>query len=313
MDIGNIYFRAFSVSQHLVANVEGKRMVTGGIFTSLKMIQRIEREYLDVAGRMYFLFDNASSGEDRRKDIDPEYKINRKKRDPQFYRGLDYLQLVLLHYQNGYRIVRRPSSEADDLVAPIMESFKDKNYSVLLVSNDMDWGRAINESTHWMAHKEHQDIIFTKEKFYETYGFNPGMGEVCLYKSIRGDASDNIPPGVKGIPETIVLSIVEQAKSVPNLFLYINEINIPMQWKDAIKQNRGRIQLNNMLIDYEPISMATCRENTTITEFNKEMLSMFYKMLNFKPDGIDDRLKNTEKALKEEDFFKEFESYPRAE
>jgi len=312
LDVSNIYFRAFSTSQHLVSDVDGKRMVTGGIFTSLKMIQRIEREYLDKDGRIYFLFDNALSGEDRRKDVDPDYKINRKKRDPQFYRGLDYLQLVLMHYQTGYRIVRRPSSEADDLIAPILESFGDKKYSVLLVSNDMDWSRAINDSVHWLVKKDHHDVIFTKEKFQDEFGFAPGLNEVCLYKAIRGDVSDNIPPGVKNIPETVVLNIIRQARSVANMFLYLSDLDIPPQWKEAIQQNRGRIQLNLMLVDYQPISVADCRESTSISKFNKDMLSMFYRMLNFKPEGVDERLRHDDTPVKEEDFFKEFDVYPRA-
>jgi 5'-3' exonuclease len=287
-------------------------MVTGGIFTTIRMIQRIEREYLDTGGRIYFLFDNALSGEDNRKEIDPDYKINRKKREPQFYRGLDYLQLVLTHYQTGYRIARRSSSEADDLVAPILESFKDKKYSILLVSNDMDWSRAIDDRSHWMVHKDNQDIIYTKDNFYEKYGFYPGRGEVCLYKAIRGDAADNIPPGVKSIPESVVLDIIHQAKSVSNMFLHLPELTIPPQWKDAIRQNRGRIQLNLMLVDYQPVSVEDCRECTIVTEYNKEMLSMFYRMLNFKPEGIDDRLRNQEEPVKEEDFFKDFDVYLRA-
>jgi 5'-3' exonuclease len=288
-------------------------MVTGGIFTAIKMIQRIEREYLDSEGRIYFLFDNASSGEVRRKEIDPDYKINRKKRDPQFYRGLDYLQLVLMHYQTGYRVVRRPEFEADDLIAPILESFGDKQYSILLVSNDMDWSRAISDTAHWMVRKDNQDVMYTKDKFYEEYGFYPGLNEVCLYKSIRGDIADNIPPGVKNIPETIVLDIIHQAKSVSNMFLYLADLVIPPQWKEAIRQSRGRIQLNLMLVDYQPVSMADCRECTSITEFNKEMLSMFYRMLNFKLEDIDERLRKPDIPAKEEDFFKEFDVYLRAE
>jgi 5'-3' exonuclease len=288
-------------------------MVTGGIFTAIKMIQRIERDYLDDKGRIYFLFDNASSGEDHRKEIDPDYKINRKKREPQFYRGLDYLQLALMHYQTGYRIVRRPSAEADDLIAPILESFGRKQYSILLASNDMDWSRAISDMVHWLVRKDNQDVIYTKDKFYEKYGFYPGLNEVCLYKAIRGDVTDNIPPGVKNIPEAIVLDIIRQAKSVSNMLLYLADLNIPPQWKESIQQSYGRIQLNLMLVDYQPVSMADCRECVSITEFNKEMLSMFYRMLNFKPEGIDERLRKPDIPAKEEDFFKDFDVYPRAD
>jgi len=313
VDISNLYFRAFSTSQHLVSEVEGKRMVTGGIFTSIKMIQRIERNYLAEDGRMYFLFDNALSGEARRKDIDSDYKVNRKKREPQFYRGLDYLQLVLAHYKTGYRIVQRPLSEADDLVAPILESFGDKNYSTLLVSNDMDWSWAINDYVHWMIRKEGRDIIYDKKLFYETYGFYPGLDEVCLYKSIRGDASDNIPCGVANMPESIVLNIIHQVKSVSNMFLYLNELNTPSQWKEAIRQKKGRIQLNLRLVNNQPVSIANCRECTTICEFNKGMLVVLYKIFNFKPEEVDERFSSSEVLLKDEDFFKDFDIYPRIE
>jgi hypothetical protein len=94
------------------------------------------------------------------------------------------------------------------LVAPILQSFGDNKYLVLLVSDDMDWSRAISESVHWMVHKNRQDIIYTKDNFYKEYGFYPGRDEVCLYKAIRGDIGDNILPGVKNIPESVVLSIV---------------------------------------------------------------------------------------------------------
>jgi 5'-3' exonuclease len=313
IDVSELYFRAFSTSRCLPAEVEGKRIITGGICMSLKAIQRIEQKYLDTNGRIYFLFDNALGEEYRRKKIDPDYKINRKKHDPQFYRGLDYLQLALTHYQTGYRIVRRSAETLDDLIAPILESFSDKKYRVLLVSNDMGWSRAINDTVHWMVCKEARDAIYTKDIFYAEYGFYPGTREICLYKAIRGDSSNNIPPGVKNIPENVILDIIHQAESISSLFLHLTDLNIPSQWKEAVRQNRGRIQLNARLIDYQPISITEYRECAYITEFNKEILSLFYRICNFKPDSIDERLRQSEVPVKEEDFFKEFDVYPRAE
>jgi 5'-3' exonuclease len=314
IDIAGLYFRAFSTSRHIVSDVEGKRMITGGIFTSLKIIKYIESNYLSEDGRIYFLFDNPSSGEIRRKDIDPDYKINRKKQDPQFYRGLDYLQLVLRNYKNGYRIIQRPETEADDLVFPILKSFEGHNHFVLLVSNDMDWSRAIEDRVHWLVHSNDKYIIYDEDLFFNKYGFYPGHNEVCLYKALRGDAADNIIAGVKGIPERVILDIVHQVKSVQNMFLKLNDIRIDEQWKKAIQQNKGRIQINLMLIDYQPLSMADVREYTIISEFNKSMLLMYYRIFGFDTSQIDPSLNCVEdKPLRDEDFFNSFDSYPRAE
>jgi 5'-3' exonuclease len=314
LDVTGLYFRAFFTSRHIVADVEGKRMITGGIYTSLKMIQRIENNYLSENGRIYFLFDNPSSGEARRKDIDPDYKINRKKQDPQFYRGLDYLQLVLRSYNDGYRVIQRPETEADDLVFPILKSFEGHNHFVLLVSNDMDWSRAIDDKIHWLVYSGEKDVIYDRDLFFNKYGFHSGHNEVCLYKALRGDVSDNIIAGVKGIPEQVVLKIIHQVKSVQNMFLKLNDIQIDEQWKKAIQQNKGRIQINLMLIDYQPLSVADVREHTIISEFNKKMLLVYYRIFCFDINQIDPRLSCEEdKPIRDEDFFNSFDSYPRAE
>jgi 5'-3' exonuclease len=289
-------------------------MVTGGIYTSLRMIQRIESNYLSDNGRIYFLFDNPSSGEVRRKDIDPDYKINRKKQDPLFYRGLDYLQLVLRSYRDGYRVIQRPETEADDLVFPILKSFEGRNHFVLLVSNDMDWSKAIEDKVHWMVHSSDKNIVYDKYLFFNKYGFYPGHNEVCLYKALRGDTSDNIIAGVKGIPEKVVLEIIHQVKSVQNMFLKLNDIQIDEQWKRAIRQNKGRIKINIMLVDYQPLSMADVREHTIVSEFNKSILLMYYRIFGFDVDLIDSRLNcENDKPIQDDGFFNSFDSYSRAE
>jgi 5'-3' exonuclease len=288
-------------------------MVTGGVLASIKMIQRIEANYLSENGRVYFLFDNPSSGELRRKDIDPDYKINRKKQDPRFYRGLDYLQLALRNYKNGYRVIQRPESEADDLVFPVLKSFEGHGHNVLLVSNDMDWGRAICDNVCWLVHLDGKDILYYKDLFYNKFGFYPGYNEICLYKALRGDEADNIITGVKGIPEQAVLAIIRQAKSVRDMFLNLDAIKIDDKWKKTIRQNKGRIQINLMLVECQPLSDADVREYTVISEFNKKMLLMYYRILGFDINQIDPRLNKEDKPLKDDDFFNSFDSYPRAE
>jgi 5'-3' exonuclease len=78
------------------------------------MIRSIERKHLSRYGEMYCIFDNTFSVHDRRKEIDPDYKSNREEqKDPSFYRGLDYLNNILMNFDDHFVVVKRPGSEAD--------------------------------------------------------------------------------------------------------------------------------------------------------------------------------------------------------
>lgn len=310
IDVSNFYYRAYFVSKSVPRIVDGKQMSTGGILMTLKMINRIETNYLADGGRLYFLFDNAFSGEERRRDIDPEYKMNRNKRMPQFYRALDYLQLVLMHYKTGYRVVRRAEAEADDLVEPILKSFEGRGLHVLLISNDMDWARGISSGTDWMVRKNEQDVIYDSETFLQKYGFAPTCGKICLYKALLGDESDNIAPGVKGITREAVLDILRQAGSVHSLYMGLDGLNISADLKESLRRARGKVELNERLIRYKPISIDECRESTVIAEYNHDILLKLYKMLGFEPSEVDKRfVDNT--PLSVDDFFNGFCDIPR--
>lgn len=313
IDVSNVYYRAFSVSKNLSAEVDGEMLSTGGIFTSIKILTKIRSTLLEEKGKVYYLFDNATSSDNRRKEIDPEYKANRSKQDPVFYRGLDYLYMVLEVLNDGDRIIRRPGSEADDLVQPILKSFGEKDYKVLLVSNDMDWSRSIKSNTHWMVRDSEtkKDIIYTLESYKEKYGFTPSYESVCLYKAIKGDESDNIPIGVKNIKTETVLDIIKQVGSVENLYTHINEINLSEKWKQAFEENKGRVLLNYSLVSFQDLSISETREFTEITKFNKDVLSMLYRTLKFNVSKLDTRLVEVEKEIETDDFFGA-EKFPRA-
>ena len=313
IDVSNMYYRAFCANQNLTAEVDGELMVTGGIYTVLKMFHKIRETYLADGGKIYYLFDNASSSEARRKEIDPDYKVNRKKQDPVFYRGLDYLYLVLQVLNDGDRLIRRPGSEADDLVSPVLRSFTDPLYKILLVSNDLDWSRSIKELTHWMVrdYSTKQDVIYTPITFKEKYGFEPSLEAVCLYKAIRGDASDNIPVGVKGLREETVLSLIKQAGSVENLFVHLDSLDLSDKWKHAFEENKGRVLINHSLVSFQDLSIEETRAFTEITAFNKKALGLLYRALEFNAPKLDKRFLEDEKPVTTEDFFGA-EQFPRA-
>lgn len=304
VDVSNLYYRAFFVARPPARESGGCRMSTGGILMSIKMIERLERCYMADGGRMYFLFDNAASGEERRRDIDPGYKANRKRRDPQFYRGLDCLQLILSNWKAGHRVSRRAESEADDLVAPILKSFEGKGLRVLLASNDMDWARGISDRAHWMAREGGKDVIYDKAAFALKFGFDPSADAICLFKALLGDESDNIPPGVKGMSRDDALMAMREAGSVRSLYMNLRGLGIPPALKESIRAARGRVELNERLARYAPVSIDECRESTIVAKFSRAALSRLYKALGFDPSEVDARL--CERPLTEDDFFNGF-------
>lgn len=313
VDISNIYHAAMSVSAHLTMETAEGTIVTGGVYSSLKTIQRVAKEYLAENGKMYFLFDNTSSVESRRKQIDPEYKANRYKKDPMFYRGLDYLNLILLSYENGWIVVRRPGSEADDLVAAALWGIPEES-NVLLYSNDLDWSRAISDKVTWAKRDfaKHSDVLVTKESFKAEYGYTPTRESVCLYKSFRGDSSDNIAIGVERIPEKVLLHIVENYSSLPDLFRRLDDSSIPQNWRDAIREKKARLALNYSLIDFEHVDQEEFSAHSTETVFQPETLKRLYNVLGFQVTKIDPRIQKMDAPKTEESEFFEFTDYGRA-
>jgi 5'-3' exonuclease len=318
VDISNIYYRAYFSSRPTSVKSKDGVMPTNGVFVSIKMIQKLVNTYLAEKGVLYFLFDNASSGEIWRKNLDPDYKINRRRQDPGFYRGLDFLQILLIHYENDWKIIQCPAYEADDLVAPVLSEIPE-GHKIGIVSNDLDWARAIGDDIVWIrAGRREGKYVYDeidRNTFNDLYGFPPSLKNICLYKSLRGDRIDNISAGVERISKKTVLSILEQVNTVDDLFDNLETLNIPQQLKHLIAGNKERILLNYTLVDYRPITAQACRDVTVVSRFNPHVLKMLYSTLKFGIERIDMRLAKYYKNQGDNssgDFEFKFSEYGRA-
>ena len=312
VDTSNLYMRAYSVGSSLTSQLsDGTEIITGGIYNFIRMINSLENRFLKESnGKVYFIFDNSKSGILRRKDIDPEYKSNRTKKDDLFYRTIDFLHSILLNYREGWFCVKCEGYEADDLVAPIVDTLKGEE--VLLVSNDMDWMRSISEHVHVAKYEDKDYKVFTPELFAERFGFSPSKESVILYKSIRGDHSDNIPPSVKGIPEKAVMEIVGKCSSVRELLHVIRDENpfenLSETFRTKIKESIPRLTMNEKLVGFQDISEENLREGIYNCTFHPSALRVLYKELGFQISKLDPRIlkfiDETEKPVTPSDFFK---------
>jgi len=318
VDISNIYYRAYFSSKPAFIKSKNGAMPTNGVFVSIKMVQKLASDFLAEKGIIYFLFDNAYSGEMRRKSLDPDYKMNRRRQDPGFYRGLDFLQILLIHYSDNWRVIQCPEYEADDLVAPVLAEIPEGE-KVGIVSNDLDWARAVSENVVWIkAGRKEGEYVYDEidqKAFGELYGFSPSLKNICIYKSLRGDRIDNINAGVERIAKKTVLSILSQVDTVDDLFDTLEDLDIPERLKRQIAANKERILLNYALVDYRPITAQACKDVTVVSRFNPKVLKMLYSTLKFSVEKIDMRLAKYYKHQKEDpsgDFKFEFSEYGRA-
>lgn len=291
IDVSNFYMRAYAVNQDLTAELEdGTKIVSGGIFTAIRMINSVENKFLKPDGKIYFLFDNCHSGDNKRKEIDPDYKSNRTKKDDGYYRSMDIFQMILLNYKDNYFCVKKEGCEADDLVDALVKTFP-ADEEILLISNDMDWFRSINDYCHVAKYEMKDYAIYRPIDFLNKFGFEPSVKNVVMYKSFRGDSSDNVPAGVPGIREKDLNRIICDYADISDLLLKVDSNQyLTSTFKTKIKENASRLLLNEKLVSFQYISKEEILNSVYACKFNPKTLNSLYKSLNFQITKVDTRV-----------------------
>jgi hypothetical protein len=294
IDCYNIFFRASWVEQDRYVNYNKEKIETGGIYGSLKMIERLKSLYLKPDGFIYFLFDNAKSKVNRRKILDPQYKINREQLNSSFYRGIDYFEIILKSYIDNGCIFRVSGMEADDWVLPIVNTL-DKDATKLLVSNDMDWSRCINDTTHWLKKEGSSDIIIDPLAFYKNYKFYPSVSKICFYKVAYGDKIDDISPMLKQLGYDRFLRLIEDCSDINELYNKVLNSTLDYLddgWRERILKDIDKLKLTWELVSFAEITEKDMKKYKVQCKFNEAQLKMYYTLFSFDSD-IDSRIMGT--------------------
>jgi len=300
IDGNNVYHRFYCVNNGMKTKLKGTdvQLKTGGIYGSIKYLQSIDKYLSNLSNsRVYILFDNFSTRISNRKEIDPEYKSNRERRNPAYYRGIEYLQLILLSYSNKYSLIYRSNYEADDLCKPLIETFPKDDF-ILVVSDDQDWARLIDynkRNVNWLFQRE----VYDKYAFNKRYGYYPSANKIILYKTIRGDTSDNIPVGLPYLPENILLQLLNDYENIYQVLNNLNDIDyLHKEWRQKFNSCKNRLMLNNDLVEYLNIPENEIFSYIYNCKFNKLALILLYNALGFKISKIDNRcVENQEKDV----------------
>lgn len=157
-------------------------------------------------------------GSDRRKAIDPEYKLNRKaKPKPEDYlEQLRWMPGTLAKL--GIMTMMMGGEEADDCLASVVARHADPACEVIVCSSDKDLSALVSEHCQLYDPKPN---AAGECRFWDTAGVIERMGvppwRVADLLAMMGDSSDGIK-GIKGIGKDRALCALRQTKSMAELF-----------------------------------------------------------------------------------------------
>jgi len=193
-----------------ILTYEGKPTET--IFGFLKSLPALQ-DLFDATG-LVFCWD---FGKNKREEIFPEYKANRKDRykcmdedEIEFEKGFrlqmkklrtEYLGKIgfkNIFWQDGY--------ESDDIIASVCQNLPEGDEAVI-VSSDKDLYQLISHNISF--YNPQKNKVLTLQGFKKQYGITPH--EWKLVKAIAGCSTDSVP-GIKGVGEITVIKYLQGRK-----------------------------------------------------------------------------------------------------
>ena len=216
IDGNNLMFRSYyatAYSGNMMKNSKG--MPTNALFGFVSMINKIINEenpkYIAVA------FD---IGKNFRKEQYDFYKEGRQQ-TPDELKAQMPIARKILDAMNIKHFELEPY-EADDIIGTIVKmTEEDKDFASVIVSSDKDLLQLISEETEVKLLKQTGFIRYNYKTFVDDYKIEPIR--IIDLKALMGDSSDNIP-GVKGIGEKTALKLLQEYKSLENLYGNVESI-----------------------------------------------------------------------------------------
>lgn len=192
---------------------------TGGVFgfasLAIELIKKLEPDYVAVA------WDKKGTNIRKRREIYPEYKAGRKKAPDDFYAQLPMLFELLDAF--GWPLYELDDYEADDILGAFAKQATEKGIETYLLTSDLDALQLISPTTKVFALKNGLSNLeeFDVAHFESKYGID--VEQFLDLKSLKGDSSDNLP-GVPGIGEKTAIQLLQEYKTLDNIYEHINDI-----------------------------------------------------------------------------------------
>lgn len=160
-----------------------------------------------------------------------EYKANRQAMPDGLHNQIKLLCEVIktlnipIYTLKGY--------EADDIIGTIAKKAKELGHKTLILTGDRDSFQLVDREgfIKVLIPVKSELVEYDTDKVFERMGVYPE--QIVDYKALSGDASDNIP-GVKGIGEKTAAKLLEEFKTLENLYNNLDKVSSASQREKLI-------------------------------------------------------------------------------
>lgn len=266
IDGSGFLFRAFHGLPRLT-NADGEP--TGALFGIVNMIKRLQLEHKPTLAA--FVFD--ASGPTFREEIYPEYKAHRPPMPDEL--RLQVEPLLNLVQALGFRLLRIPGVEADDVIATLCKQATAAGLRVLISTGDKDLTQLVNERVSWTNTMTNETL--DADGVMRKHGVRPD--QIVDYLALMGDSVDNIPGVEKCGPKTAAKWLADY-QTLENLVAHVGEIGgkIGENLRNAIPQLPMCKQLTQVKYDVElPLTV----HDLTLSAPDLPTLEVMYKRYGF--------------------------------
>lgn len=273
VDGSNLLFQMFFGMPARIVNEQGKAIhgTLGFVGALLKIIRKTNPTHIAV------FFDGEH--ENVRSSLDAGYKANRVDYSqtpeennpfsqlPDVYAALDYL---------GIKHAETTACEVDDWIAGYAFTYGPGN-EIIISSFDSDFFQLITDHVSVLRYRGDNTVICSPEYIHKKFGITPL--QYVDFKSLTGDASDNIKGADRVGPKTAAL-LLSEFGTLDNILANVGNIK-KTSIKESIIRNSEKLRTNFKIINLNnsaPLPFTMNELAYTFTEITtKEILRKIEK------------------------------------
>ncbi|NUM25942.1 MAG: DNA polymerase I [Candidatus Buchananbacteria bacterium] len=272
IDGNALVHRAFHALPPTMTTKNGEivNAVYGFTMTLLKVLKDLKPDYLAVT------FDLAAPTF-RHKQY-TEYKATRTKQVDELYQQFPRIKEIVRAF--NIPIYEQEGFEADDVIATLTRHPDVEKIKSVIVTGDMDTLQLVDDNTEVLTmHKGISDtLIYTPDEVRRRFdGLTPE--QIVDYKALRGDPSDNIP-GVRGIGEKGAISLLQQFKTLENLYNNLGSPKITERYRKLLSEQKKEAFMSkelSQLVDTVPINFSLTDSKVEGYDINR-VLDIFQEL-----------------------------------